>query len=235
MTYPLVMPEEETISRLLDGEYRGLARFGDGDFNIMRGQRDRYHKPCHKLASALSTVLKNGSSSVLNCLIPPPAQMKEGTLAYQRWVNYLEMNAGLFPLLPDRPYGSSNISRMDSTPHLHTTSWYLHVSRLWQGKDICLVRGTERSLTPTKLFEAPNAPSKIAEVMCAPADNFAQLDELYEKVLREGQETVVLCSGLVTRPLVHRLVDAGLKAYDIGHFGIWFSHGYPIPMADVPR
>ncbi len=234
MSYPQVLSEEETITQLLDDKFRGLARFGDGDFNIMRGQRDRYHKPCHHLAQALATVLNCGSPHVLNCLIPPPP-MKEGTLAYQRWRNYLEMNAGIFPFLTGELYGSSNISRMDSTPHLHTTSWWNRVSQLWLGKDICLVRGSERSLTPTKMMESPNSPRKIAEVMCAPADNFTQLDELYEKVLQTDQETIVLCSGLVTRPLVHRLVDAGLKAYDIGHLGIWFRHGYPIPLADCPR
>ena len=234
MTYPQVLSEEETLAQILEGKFRGLARFGDGDFNVIRGQRDRYHKPCPKLAQALSEVLSRGSSSVLNCLIPPPP-MKEGTLAYQRWHNYLEMNAGIFPFLTGELYGSSNISRMDSTPHLHTTSWWNQVARLWQGKDICLVRGSERSLTKTKMMEAPGAPKSATEVICAPADNFAQLEEIYTNVCKTGIETIILCSGLLTRPLVHRLVEAGLKAWDVGHFGIWFRHGYAIPLQDCPR
>ncbi len=234
MTYPRVLTEEETLAQLLEGKYRGLARFGDGDFNVIRGQRDRFHKPCPHLARALSTTLAHPSVNVLNCLIPPPP-MKEGTLAYQRWHNYLEMNAGIFPFLNGELFGSSNISRMDSTPHLHTISWYHQVSKLWRDRDICLLRGSERSLTETKMMESPHAPKSVKEVICAPADNFAQLDELYEKVLAVGLETVVLCSGLVTRPLVHRLVDAGLKAWDLGHFGLWFRHGHPIPLPDCPR
>src|SRR5882672_4226765 len=70
--YPQVMSEEKTIGTLLQGDYRGVARYGDGDFNIMRGQRDRYHAPCAPLAKALAETLHRGSNRVLNCLIPPP-------------------------------------------------------------------------------------------------------------------------------------------------------------------
>jgi hypothetical protein len=234
MSYPKVMTEEETIHQLVTGKYHGLARYGDGDFNIMRGQRDRYHKPCHKLAEALATSLHRGHNKVLNCLIPPPVA-REGTLAYQRWHNYVEMNSGIFPFLIDEYYGSSNISRMDSQTHLHTTSWWLTVSKLWQDKAICLVRGSERSLTAEKLWESPNVPKSIFEVRCKHADNFDQLDELYTKICEVGIETVILCSGLVTRPLVHKLVGAGLKAYDLGHIGLWFKNGSPIPLQDCPR
>lgn len=161
--------------------------------------------------------------------------MKEGTLAYQRWVMYLEMNAGLIPLLPAVTYGSSNISRMDSCPHLHTTSWYRSVARLWQGKDICLVRGTERSLTSGKLMESHCPPASVVEVICKPQDNFSQLDEIYDEVRGINFETVILCAGLLSRPLVHELVTADHLAYDVGHLGMYFRGGNPIPLADCPR
>src|SRR5882672_3655827 len=181
--YPDVMSEERTIETLLQGGYRGMARYGDGDFNIMRGQRDRYHVPCPKLAKALAETLHRGSNRVLNCLIPPPPTLQHGNLVYQRWHNYLEMNAGLLPFLSNEIYGSSNISRMDSCPHLHTTLWWLQVSKLWQDKDICMVRGSDRSLSRVKLMEAPQAPSACVEILCKPQDNFVQLDEIYAAVL----------------------------------------------------
>ena len=235
MTYPQVWDEIVTIDKLLAGKYRGLARYGDGDFNIIRGHEDRYHKACPKLAEALAESLRRGSNRVLNCLIPPPQNAREGSLPFTRWHFYLEMNAGLFPFLTDEVYGSSNISRMDSCPHLHTTSWWDHVAKLWAGKRICLVRGSERSLTAMKMLAAPGAPEMVTEIFCSPKDNFKELDELHVKIRKTGCETVILCAGLVTRPLVHRLVRDDHFAYDLGHFGLWFAQGRPIPLVDCPR
>lgn len=235
MTYPTVWDETVTIDKLVAGKYRGLARYGDGDFNIIRGQEDRFHKPCPKLAEALAESLYRGSNQVLNCLIPPPLDAREGSLAFTRWHFYLEMNAGLFPFLRDEVYGSSNISRMDSCPHLHTTLWWDHVARLWAGKRICLVRGSERSLTEKKLLESPGAPESVIEVICKSRDNFSELDDIHAKVRAAGCETVILCSGLLSRPLVHRLVNDGHRAIDMGHFGVWFNQGRPIPLQDCPR
>lgn len=234
MNYPKVMDEIVTIDRLVKGDYRGLARYGDGDFNIMRGQRDRYHVPCPKLAAALARTLRSGSNRVLNCLIPPPNGPSQ-ELAYQRWLMYLDANAGIIPFLTDELYGSSNISRMDSCTHLHTRQWWDHVARLWRDRDICLVYGSSRSLTPEKLRESPHGPRHITAVHCREKDNFAQLDELFEKVIATKIEHVILCSGLVTRPLVHKLVEAGVCAYDLGHLGLWFRRGEPIPLPDCPR
>ena len=232
--YPLVLSEEGTIEKMLTGEYRGMARFGDGDFNVIRGQEDRYHKACPKLSRTLSSVLVGPSEGVLNCLIPPPP-MKEGTLAYQRWVTYLEVNAGILPFLTDEFYGSANISRMDSSPRLHTTFYWDLVAALWQDKDICLIRGSERSLTEKKLLESPGAPRSVREVICKPRDNFSQFDEILEQVMGTRRGTVVLCAGLTSRPLVHALVPRGLEAYDIGHLAMYFDKGQPIPLQDCPR
>jgi hypothetical protein len=95
--------------------------------------------------------------------------------------------------------------------------------------------GSERSLTKTKLCESPHAPSSVAEVWCKPRDNFEQSDEIYQNVLKADREIVIMCSGLTTRPLIHRLVEAGHRAYDLGHFGQWFNKGRPIPLADCPK
>jgi hypothetical protein len=234
MSYPTVMTEEETLTVLLEGKFRGLARYGDGDMNILRGRADRYHFPCPKLAAHLAETLRHPCQNVLNALIPPPLPT-HSDLAHQRWLMYLEANAGIHPFLPGALYGSSNISRMDSVPHLHTTSWWLRVSELWRDKDICIVSGSERSLTPLKLSQSPQSPRSITSVGCKPRDNYSQLSELYEAILRTERETVILCSGLVTRPLVHKLVEAGLKAYDLGHLGLWFDKGHAIPLPDCPR
>lgn len=202
-----------------------MARYGDGDFAVMRGQRDRYQKWEPKLAYELGCSLSFPHPDVLNALIPPPGV---GELANQRWHCYMEANAGIIGLLPtDRDYGNAAISRMDSNIQLLTAEWWLQCSKLWADKRVTLVRGSERSLTMAKLMESPGAPEYVEEVT-GPAQNaWDAYEDLFVRATRAGNEIILLCTGLVSRPLVHSLVEAKHIAYDLGHLGIWFDKGQP--------
>ncbi len=205
-----------------------MARYGDGDFAVMRGQRDRYQKWVPELAWKLAHTLVSPSEGVLNCIIPPPGL---GELANQRWKCYMEANAGIVGMLTMQVYGNAAISRMDSDIQLLTPEYWLTISRLWVDKDVTLIRGSERSLTADKLMASPGRPMTVTEVV-GPAQNaWEKFDALYEGAMAADNETVLLCTGLVARPLVHRLVAAGLKAYDLGHLGVWFDKGLPKPDA----
>lgn len=191
----------------------------------MRGQQDRFQKWEPKLAHALALSLSDPNPVVLNAIIPAPV---EGP-GNQRWICFWEANAGIIGLLPQRRvYGSASLSRMDSCPQLHTAEWWLSVSRLWADKDITLVYGSERSLTPGKLFDAPGAPKSVAPVQSDFKNSWSKYEEIFKQVRSAGNETVVLCTGLVARPLVHALCGAAHRAYDLGHLGMWFSKGQPI-------
>lgn len=236
MDYPHVVTEEATIEVLVSGQFRGMARYGDGDFNVLRGRPDRFHRWEPGLAAAIARSLADPAPGVLQCLIPPPEF--QNTLASQRWIHYQEANAGIIPFLRIGSggwCGSANVSRMDSCPRLHTSWWWDRVSELWKGKDICLVYGTERSLTPKKLLDSPNSPRSVTSVSCAAINNFAEIEQLGAKVLIAGREIVILCAGMSARPLVHQLVRDGMNAYDLGHFGQWFDQGQPIPLAECIR
>lgn len=222
------MSELQTLDSLCTNRFRGLARYGDGDFAVMRGQQDRYQKCEPKLAHALARSLSDPSPYVLNAIVPAPA---EGPGNY-RWICFWEANAGIIGLLPKRTYGSASLSRMDSCPQLHTAEFWLKVSQLWKGSDITLVHGSERSLTAAKLMESPNAPKSIHTERSAFKNSWSMYDELLKGIEKAGNEKVVLCTGLVTRPLVHALCETGHRAYDLGHLGQWFEKGLPI---EVPH
>jgi hypothetical protein len=211
------------------GEYRGLARYGDGDFGVMRGQRDRYQKWDPALAWMLAQSLSHPAVDVLNAIIPPPGA---GELANQRWHCYYEANAGIIGMLPDRVYGNAAITRIDSNRQLHTEEWWLAVTQLWADKEVTLVRGTDRSLTPEMMLNSPGSPESVCDVLSKPNNSWEIYDNLHEKIVAAENEIVILCTGLVARPLVHSLVLAGHRAYDLGHLGVWFKNGKPKPWED---
>jgi hypothetical protein len=219
------LSELQTLDSLCTGRHTGLARYGDGDFAVMRGQPDRYQKWEPELAAALAHTLSVPCPYVLNAIVPPPA---EGTIGNHRWICFWEANAGIINLLPKREYGSASLSRMDSCPQNHSEEFWLSVSRLWAGKDITLVYGSERSLTPIKLIESPGAPNKVALVTTPPRNAWSTYDKILERTLEAGNETVILCTGLVARPLVHALCEKGHRAIDLGHLGLWFEKGLPV-------
>jgi Glycosyltransferase GT-D fold len=218
------MSELQTLDSLCTDTYGSLARYGDGDFAVMRGQQDRYQKFEPKLAHALARSLAHPHPGVLNAVIPAPA---EGP-GSQRWICFWEANAGIIGMLPDREYGSANLSRLDSCPALHTAEYWLSVSRLWAGKKITLVRGSERSLTANKLLDAPGAPSGVHEIYSTFRHSWSMYDDLLQRTREAGNETVILCTGLVARPLVHALAQSFHRAIDLGHLGLWFENGLPI-------
>ena len=191
----------------------------------MRGQPDRYQKAEPELAAALAHSLSVPCPSVLNAIVPPPAP---GTVGNHRWEWYWAANAGIINLLPWREYGSASLSRIDSCPQHHTAEFWLSVSRLWAGKRITLVRGSDRSLTATKLMESPGAPEHVDEVLSLPKNSWTIFDKLLEHTRKVENETVILCTGLVARPLVHELCKFQHHAIDLGHLGQWFSKGLPI-------
>lgn len=161
---------------------------------------------------------------VLNALIPPPGPSE---LAAHRWRCYVEANAGIIPLLPEIEYGDATITRIDSCRELHTQEWYAAVSQLWADKDVTLVRGTDRSITPEMLLNSPGSPESVCDILARPKHSFEIVDELFVKIMAAQRETVILCAGPVAKLLVHMLVQRGLYAYDLGHFGVWFNQGLP--------
>jgi hypothetical protein len=198
----------------------------------MRGQTDRYQKPGADLAFCIASGLKGPTTGVLNALIPPPGV---GAFVNQRWQTYVGANAGILGLIRDwgyaGEYGSASISRMDSCPQLHTEEWWLSVSQLWADKEITLIRGSDRSLTAQRMLDSPGSPEAVAEVLSPSRNAWDQYDRLFKETMDAGHQTVILCTGLVARPLVHKLVAHGLRAYDLGHLGLWFREGKPIEVA----
>src|SRR5580704_12689977 len=126
--YPTVLGERETLNLALNGRVKGFARYGDGDFTVMRGQGELFQKWEPTLAYALADTLETPCPGVLNC-IPRPV-VEADTQFYYRWQSFVEANAGLIPLLGKTVYGSAYISRMDSAPELHSELYWTQVARL---------------------------------------------------------------------------------------------------------
>ncbi len=208
MPYPEILSEDATIDLALSGT--SLARYGDGEMSIMLGGNcvSQIYDP--KLSDELKETAT--SKNVLACIPNIEASPRQG------WKKYGE---GKFGALWDQKhtYGSSLITRPDSAPWIDRPDYWAKIRQLWEGQDIVLVKGTERSLRAETLAGAKS----IRSVDGPRRDAYAELDAIEEEIgLPSGR--VLLCLGPSATVLADRLARKGVHAIDVGHVGMFMRH-----------
>lgn len=209
MRYPVVLSEEATLDAALNG--KSIARYGDGELRLALGGKAISQEPHPKLAAELRAILN--SSFVLPC-IPRvskdlPEDKKEVWAKYRQaqYVNLYDMN---------RAYGSAFITRPDSAPNIDNPDYWRKVKQLWDGKDVTLVIGSERSLTTSMMHSARSA--RVIEGLYH--HSYKIIDDL-ERQIGTPRGTVILCIGATATVLADRLARKGVHAVDLGHIGMF--------------
>lgn len=198
-----VLPESETLRRAIAGA--SLSRFGDGELRLCVGGKSISQDFDGRLCGELRGIL--AASKALVCVPNPRSPVRA-------WDYY---RGPLFARLFRMPlYGSAFISRPDSAPWINVPEYWREVAKLWQGRDIVFVRGTDRSLRVRQLDGALSL-----AVITAPERNaYAEVDSL-ERAIGTPRGSVILCLGATATVLAHRLAAKGVHALDLGHLGMF--------------
>lgn len=215
MAWPHVMGENWTLDLVASG--RSIARFGDGEFNLCLGRPCITQAPCESLAALLRWMLRAPGE----CLVGIPRQ--GGGPKAPFWARFDRPDVrGLFGV---DHYASACITRPDSAPWIDRPDYWAKIRSLWLGKDVTLVRGSEKSLTAAMLAGARS----VREIV-APAKNaFAKYGELLEDIGTPA--TAILCLGPTATALAYELSHRGVHAIDLGHVGMFLrKHEKGLPM-----
>lgn len=208
--YPRVADEFKTIEDL--EKVGSIARFGDGEFNIIKGGNCVSQVFVPGLRAELMNVLAAPQDK---CLIGIPTMNERGPKKH--WFKKKDEYARF---LGKRPYHSAFISRPDSAPWVMTEAYWDSVEDLWRDQDVVLLGCGSRSLNEDIMKEARS----IVHVTCNRRDAYAQIDALQEEaeacVLPGG--TVFLCAGPCATALAYRLAMRGIHAMDLGHIGMFW-------------
>lgn len=212
MSYPKVLSEDETLDLALAG--RSLARYGDGELRVILGGNCISQIKDHKLGAELRQILTE-SGPCLPCI--PNVNTKSPKR--KNWEHYATSAYTQLYKLPE--YGSSFISRPDSAPWIDRHDYWDKVKQFWIGKDVVLVKGTERSLRVEMLTGAKS----IRCVETVRRDCYAEIDRIEEEIGKPSGP-ILLCVGCTSTVLASRLAKKGLWAIDLGHIGMMMrSHG----------
>lgn len=205
--YPTVLGESETLDRVIAGA--SLARYGDGEFKHCKDQRNVSQQSHPGLSQRLREILIDSGT----CLVGIP-NLHSATPKAEFWQG--QRGAARF-LSPTRSYVSSFITRPDSAPWIDTPSYWQRVQSLWVDRDVTLVRGSHKSLTPYDLIGARS----IMDVVCPKQHAYDDYDQILARVLRDGQRRVLICLGPTATVLAADLCAHGVHAIDLGHIALF--------------
>jgi len=214
VSYPVVLTESATLEAAHAG--RSLARFGDGELKLALGASAKSQRQDQHLRNMLTRVLADTSGPCLPC-IPRIADYRSPKEGF--WRNYRDRRyVGLYAR--GGVYGSAFVTRPDSAPHIDQPDYWERVIDLWRGRDVVLVRGSEKSLTAERLAGA----HAVREIVGPRQHAWSEAREIFREISRDvAGRRVLLCLGATATALAWELAHEGVHAIDLGHIGMFLK------------
>lgn len=211
---PLRVVDERETLRVLCDRRASLARYGDGELEIIIGRDIHFQEYDPRLARRLREVLRATSAKFL-VGIPNFDALQIKTAARKRnWERYRLMFSHL--IRRDAEYHSAFVSRPASVVGLESAEYFRAFEPLWTGRDVVLVHNNAGTVNHPLLSKARS----LHHVACPPRNAFAQYDALLAETsthLRTPDVLFLIAAGPAAGVLAYDLSQRGAQALDIGH------------------
>lgn len=229
MRQPVVIGMSETIATIKDRR-ASIARYGDGEFDIIFGRAEGYQRKNMELSARLKVILKkNNLSDRFLVALPdcfdeldhfvPAAQLHwKVRLDRERikWVRLLNTKA---------PYYQSQITRFyfDWADKSNCQEWYNGLKQIWQSEDVLLVEGSKSRVgVGNDLFD--NAKS-VRRLLCPAENAFDSYDKILSAIKKYAtkDDLIFMALGPTATVLAYDLFCDGYWAVDAGHIDLEYE------------
>lgn len=209
-----------------------VARYGDGEMDIMMGHSIPYQDYDEHLAQELKEIVARQSDErLLVCLSDVFERLERyrpETIAF--WQGHLEHYKEAYrDLCKADWYGSTFISRpyMDQLDKSVSVGYFDKLKKIWDNRDILIVEGaTSRSGVGNDLFVGAKS---IQRVICPSRNAYQKRESIQEAVEKYGKDKLILLMlGPTAKVIAYNLSQKGYQAIDIGHIDSeyeWFQMG----------
>ncbi|WP_156404271.1 SP_1767 family glycosyltransferase [Lactobacillus selangorensis] len=226
-----VLSIPETLTYIKE-HHASVARFGDGEFEIMKGNDIALQRDNPVLAEKLKEVVSYQSDEKLLICLPDVfadlSKYKDSTQYF--WQRRRRNTAELFKGIDTSGvYGSAFISRpyLDLKDHYPSQSYFEQLKDLWYQRDILIVEGKNtRSGEGNDLFADARS---IERILCPSTNAFSKLAAIETAIKKFGQHRLVLVMlGPTAKIIVYDLLATNDWLIDIGHIDSeyeWFKLG----------
>lgn len=229
---PIIKNPSETIINIIDFGC-SLARFGDGEFRVMKNRGIHFQNTSPGLAKKLEQVLRSDKSDLLLALpdcfgslddyLPKVADFWRKWLVTkrQRVYTYLDMDRIYYSAFFTRAYMLYNKTEQH---YINCHVYFESIKQIWAGRDviICEGEGTRFGLFNDLLTGA----NSISRILC-PArnayDKYYNILSAFDNI--NNDKLVLIALGPTATVLVYELHSKGFQAIDIGHLDVeyeWF-------------
>lgn len=209
-----------------------VARFGDGEIDIIAGHNIPYQNYDPQLAETLKEILAYQSDEQFLVCLPDVFEQIERYNSFARdfWAGHLSHYKALYEgICTANWYGSTFLSRpyIDLEDKTLAKDYFDQLITLWEDQDILIVEGeTSRSGVGNDLFK--NARS-IKRIIGPSKNAYAQLDWLENTIRQHGQgKLILLMLGPTAKVISYHLAKEGYWTVDLGHIDSeyeWYKMG----------
>lgn len=224
---------DESLDLILN-KHKSVIRFGDGEFNIIRGESIFYQDYNKELALRLESIILSGNyDNTLICLPDVFEDLARYNDYAQRTYKkrFFPQNASFLKRIEQTKnwYGSTFVSRpyIDLVDKSESPGYFEKLRRIWNQRDVLIVEGKySRSGVGNDLFD--NAKS-IKRILCPTKNSYEKIDQIEQAIRNNAQNRLILLMlGPTAKVIVDDLQDLNNQKIDIGHIDSeyeWFKMG----------
>lgn len=227
-----VMDMQETLAYIEDKRI-SVARFGDGEVDLMTGHSIPYQDYDKELAERLKKIITMPDNEKLLVCLPDVFERRERYTAECNsfWNSHLERYQDFYKevLSGEKHYGSTFLSRpyMDQKNKAVSGIHFQNLKDFFAGKDILIVEGVySRSGVGNDLFQEAKS---IKRIICPSRNAYGKYGMILDAIRRNGKNKLVLLMlGPTAKVLACDLALEGYWAVDIGHIDSeyeWYKRG----------
>lgn len=215
---PKVESIEKTIEKIKNG--KSIARFGDGEFNLVLGGHIHFQKSNEILATRLREILASQNENLLIALPPVFESLSEFTEETQKYFRIFltEKRQKIYPLLSfEKFYANAFCSRIYSNIEIEKNRAdliFYSLREIWQDKDVLIVAGGVDQLKYNIYDNAKSA----AFLKVSAENSFDEYAQILEDCKVQGYgKLIILSVGPTATVLANDLCKLGFQALDLGH------------------
>jgi len=225
---PNVVGIEETILKVVNDKC-SVARYGDGEFNIIFGNSIDFQKYDPILAKKMSDILMLDDENFMVCIAGELYDANKDVVPQARgyWQRFIRKNRWKLNkiLKKGKTYYHTSMTRfyMNFIDKSKAVKYANLLKQIWDGRDIVFIEGEKSRLGVGNDF-FDNAKS-IKRILCPANQAFDCYDDIVASVNKNiSKDTLLLIAlGPTATAMAYDLYKDGYQAIDIGHIDIEYE------------
>ena len=234
--YPIIADNEELIEKITK-EHKSFIRFGDGEFEIMRGnERAPFQRVEAGLSQRLRDIILSQDENILIGIADNYGQLDQYTAETAQGIReYMTEETRAFHLSVlnlDRTYYNAYVFKtyMPYKDKAAAEGRVALIKKVWNDRDIVIIEGDKtRTGYGNDLFD--NART-VRRILCPTFNAYEKYDEILSCCRRVDKSCMILVVlGPAGKLLSYDLAQDGYQAVDIGQIDMdydWYLSGAEI-------